>query len=65
MSTYLRTLRIGEYADIIVDGAIHKGMPHQYFHGRTGKIEVIRPHFRNQQEIRGYSHTQESQTEKD
>ena len=38
MSNYLNTLRIGDYADIIVDGAIHKGMPHQYYHGRTGRI---------------------------
>ncbi len=36
MSNYLNTLHIGDYADIIVDGAIHKGMPHHYFHGRTG-----------------------------
>ena len=38
MSNYLSTFHIGDYADIIVDGAIHKGMPHQYFHGRTGSI---------------------------
>lgn len=38
MSNYLDLPRIGDYADIIVDGAIHKGMPHQWYHGRTGKI---------------------------
>jgi large subunit ribosomal protein L21e len=38
MSNYLDTLKIGDYADVIVDGAIHKGMPHQYYHGRTGNF---------------------------
>lgn len=40
MNNYLKVMRIGDFADIIVDGAIHKGMPHQYFHGRTGKLSV-------------------------
>lgn len=36
MSNYLSTYKIGDYADVIVDGSIHKGMPSQYYHGRTG-----------------------------
>ncbi|CAI9113332.1 OLC1v1013913C1 [Oldenlandia corymbosa var. corymbosa] len=38
LSTYLRTFKTGDYVDIKVNGAIHKGMPHKYYHGRTGRI---------------------------
>lgn len=38
LSTYLRTYRIGEYVDIKVNGAVHKGMPHKFYHGRTGRV---------------------------
>jgi large subunit ribosomal protein L21e len=37
-STYLRTFKRGDYVDIKVDSSIHKGMPHKYYHGRTGVI---------------------------
>lgn len=39
MSNYLNSFHIGDYADIIVDGAHHKGMPHQFYHGRTGTLQ--------------------------
>jgi len=29
----------GESVNIVIDPAIHKGMPHIRFHGTTGKIE--------------------------
>ncbi|KAJ7552844.1 hypothetical protein O6H91_06G072500 [Diphasiastrum complanatum] len=38
LTTYLRTYRIGDYVDIKVNGAVHKGMPHKFYHGRTGII---------------------------
>lgn len=38
MKNYLQKHRIGDYVDIIVDGAIHSGMPYQFYHGRTGRI---------------------------
>ncbi|KAK2990681.1 hypothetical protein RJ640_029356 [Escallonia rubra] len=38
LSTYLRTYHIGEYVDVKVNGAIHKGMPHKFYHGRTGQV---------------------------
>ncbi|KAG5438263.1 hypothetical protein PCK2_000966, partial [Pneumocystis canis] len=38
LSTYLRTYRIGQYVDIRVNGAVQKGMPHKYYHGRTGTV---------------------------
>ncbi|CAL9092930.1 unnamed protein product [Musa textilis] len=37
LTTYLRTYRIGDYVDIKVNGAVHKGMPHKFYHGRTGR----------------------------
>ena len=38
LSTYLKTYKIGEYVDIKVNGAVHKGMPHKFYHGRTGSV---------------------------
>ncbi|KAL5707348.1 Large ribosomal subunit protein eL21x/eL21w [Ranunculus cassubicifolius] len=38
LTTYLRTFKIGDYVDVKVNGAIHKGMPHKFYHGRTGKV---------------------------
>ncbi|KAH0721223.1 hypothetical protein MTR67_046023 [Solanum verrucosum] len=38
LSTYLRIFKIGDYVDIKVNGAIHKGMPHKFYHGRTGRV---------------------------
>jgi large subunit ribosomal protein L21e len=38
LATYLRTYHIGDYVDIRVNGAVHKGMPHKFYHGRTGRV---------------------------
>lgn len=38
LTTYLRTFKIGDHVDVKVNGAIHKGMPHKFYHGRTGRI---------------------------
>ncbi|XP_062096585.1 large ribosomal subunit protein eL21x/eL21w-like isoform X2 [Humulus lupulus] len=38
LSTYLKTYKTGEYVDIKVNGTIHKGMPHKFYHGRTGRV---------------------------
>ena len=34
----LRQFENGESVNIIIDSAIHKGMPHIRFHGYTGKV---------------------------
>merc|ERR1711939_688826 len=34
----------GEYVDVIADGAIQKGMPHKYYHGKTGQVFDITKH---------------------
>eukprot|EP00997_Jenningsia_sp_PLL12_P008917 NODE_5770_length_553_cov_64.458333_g5030_i0.p2 GENE.NODE_5770_length_553_cov_64.458333_g5030_i0~~NODE_5770_length_553_cov_64.458333_g5030_i0.p2 ORF type:complete len:158 (-),score=46.60 NODE_5770_length_553_cov_64.458333_g5030_i0:40-513(-) len=36
--------KVGDYADIKIDSAFHKGMPHKYYQGKTGKIFNIAPH---------------------
>mmetsp|Transcript_17090 Transcript_17090/g.51089 ORF Transcript_17090/g.51089 Transcript_17090/m.51089 type:complete len:165 (-) Transcript_17090:133-627(-) len=38
LTTYLRSFRLGDYVDIKVNGAVHKGMPHKYYHGKTGVV---------------------------
>jgi large subunit ribosomal protein L21e len=38
LTTYLRTYKIGDYVDVKVNGAVHKGMPHKFYHGRTGCV---------------------------
>ena len=38
LTVYLRTFKVGDYVDIKVNGAIHKGMPHKFYHGRTGIV---------------------------
>ena len=35
----LQQFEQGESVNIVIDPAIHKGMPHIRFHGHTGKIE--------------------------
>ncbi len=43
MSTYLASYRLGDYVDIKGNGAIHKGMPHKLYHGRTGIVWNVTP----------------------
>jgi large subunit ribosomal protein L21e len=43
MTTFLRTFKLGDFVDIVGNGSIHKGMPHKYYHGRTGKVWNITP----------------------
>ena len=33
----------GMFVDIVGNGSIHKGMPHKFYHGRTGRIFDISP----------------------
>lgn len=42
--TYLKTYRRGDIVDIKANGAVHKGMPHKIYHGRTGVIFNVTPH---------------------
>ncbi|KAI9295249.1 60S ribosomal protein L21-A [Neoconidiobolus thromboides FSU 785] len=38
LSTYLKTYNVGDIVDIVANGAVQKGMPHKYYHGKTGII---------------------------
>ncbi|RKO84254.1 ribosomal protein L21e-domain-containing protein [Blyttiomyces helicus] len=38
LSTYLKTYKVGDIVDIKANRAIHKGMPHKYYQGKTGII---------------------------
>ena len=38
LSTYMQVYKLGDYVDLKANGAIHKGMPHKYYHGRTGRV---------------------------
>ncbi|TDL26372.1 hypothetical protein BD410DRAFT_819235 [Rickenella mellea] len=44
MSTYLVPYRIGDIVDIKANAAQQKGMPHKYYHGRTGIVYNVTPH---------------------
>eukprot|EP00954_Amorphochlora_amoebiformis_P021957 1349781-Amorphochlora_amoeboformis.AAC.1 len=35
---FLKTYKLGDLVDIRADGAIHKGMPHKFYHGKTGVV---------------------------
>ena len=35
---YSVVYKMGDYVDVIADGSIHKGMPHKYYHGKTGRV---------------------------
>merc|ERR1712137_1159516 len=43
LSTYLVNFKVGDYVDVVVDAAIHKGMPHKYYHGKTGRVFNVTP----------------------
>lgn len=43
LSTYLDTYRIGDLVDIKADPSIQRGMPHKFYHGKTGVIFNVTP----------------------
>ncbi len=38
LSQYLMSIKVGDYVDIFANPTIHKGMPHKFYHGRTGVV---------------------------
>ena len=44
LSKYLVSYKKGDYVDIIADGAIQRGMPHKFYHGKTGKVFNVTKH---------------------
>jgi large subunit ribosomal protein L21e len=43
VSTLLRTYKVGQYVDVVADPSVRAGMPHKYYHGRTGIIWNVTP----------------------
>ena len=43
ISTVLTTYKVGDYVDVVADSAVRKGMPHKYYHGRTGIVWNVTP----------------------
>jgi large subunit ribosomal protein L21e len=40
----MQTYRKGDFVDVIADGSIHKGMPHKFYHGKTGRVFDVTQH---------------------
>lgn len=38
LSTYMRVFRVGDIVDVKGNGAVQKGMPYKYYHGKTGRV---------------------------
>lgn len=38
LSTYLKTYKVGDIVDVKCNGAIQQGMPHKFYHGKTGIV---------------------------
>lgn len=38
LSVYLTTYKLGDYVDIKVNASVHKGMPHKFYNGKTGRV---------------------------
>ena len=38
LSKYMETYKLGMIVDVVGDGAVHKGMPHKFYHGKTGIV---------------------------
>merc|ERR1712169_91864 len=43
LQTYMTTFKIGDYVDVVANSAIQKGMPHKFYHGRTGVVWSVTP----------------------
>merc|ERR1711991_182080 len=44
LTTYLTNYKLGDMVDIKANSAIQKGMPHKFYHGRTGVVFNVTPH---------------------
>ncbi|KAJ9581985.1 hypothetical protein L9F63_003675 [Diploptera punctata] len=44
LSTYMKVYRVGDIVDIKGNGAVQKGMPYKFYHGKTGRVFNVTPH---------------------
>ncbi len=40
----MTNFKLGDFVDIVVDGSVHKGMPHKFYHGKTGRVFNVNKH---------------------
>jgi len=38
LTTFMRQFKVGDTVDVVCDSRQQKGMPHKYYHGRTGTV---------------------------
>ncbi|KAJ1772207.1 Pyrimidine nucleotide transporter, mitochondrial [Coemansia sp. RSA 1813] len=38
LSTYMKAYKVGDIVDVKANGAVQKGMPHKFYHGKTGVV---------------------------
>ena len=38
LTTFLRNFKVGDTVDVVCDSRQQKGMPHKFYHGRTGRV---------------------------
>ena len=43
VSRLLTTFKVGDYVDVVADPAVRKGMPHKFYHGKTGIVWNVTP----------------------
>ncbi|KAL7424994.1 60S ribosomal protein L21A [Cryptotrichosporon argae] len=43
LSTYLRIFKTGDIVDIVANAAEQRGMPHKFYHGKTGIVFNVTP----------------------
>ena len=43
LTTYLKTYRLGDIVDVKANAAVQLGMPHKYYHGKTGRVFNVTP----------------------
>lgn len=43
LSTYMSTYHVGDIVDIVANSAEQRGMPHKFYHGRTGVVFNVAP----------------------
>ena len=44
LSKIMTIYKVGDIVDIIANASIHKGMPHKYYHGKTGRVFNVTQH---------------------
>jgi large subunit ribosomal protein L21e len=40
----MKVYKVGDIVDIKGNGAVQKGMPYKFYHGKTGRVFNVTPH---------------------